>query len=239
MPKGSRCLKLSYLYLNSIESQTPPNYFYQSWARRKKLFYKRLPNSSMVDFKSEINRKHIAHNINDFGAPNLWAHLHWIYLSVRTFEKPKRWSIILILFWCTARIYLFYVYSFPVPTCIFYSSNGIETIVLVPDLFKYVCIIMYCFYLVCDSWVLILRLLCVNKNATTTTVIMNGLVSSGNNLQAISWENVNPDLCRHMALSIFVIIIWVRQWLNCHLFGHKPITEPMMTYCQLDPWEIT
>ena len=84
--------------LNSIESQTPRNHFYQSWARRKKLFYKRLPNSCMVDFTSEINRKHLVHNINDFRAPNVRTHLHWIYLSLRTFEKPKRWSIILILF---------------------------------------------------------------------------------------------------------------------------------------------
>ena len=65
---------------------------------KDKLFYKRLPNSSMDDFKSEINRKHLVHNISDFRAPNVRAHLHWIYLSVRTFEKPKRWSIILIIF---------------------------------------------------------------------------------------------------------------------------------------------
>ena len=41
---------------------------------------------------------YLAHDINDFRAPNVRAHLHWIYLSVKTFEKPKRWSIIFILF---------------------------------------------------------------------------------------------------------------------------------------------
>ena len=41
-----------------------------------KLFYKRLPTSSMGDFKSKINRKHLFSNINDFRAPNVRAHLH-------------------------------------------------------------------------------------------------------------------------------------------------------------------
>ena len=25
----------------------------------------------------------------------------------------------------------------------------------------------------------------------------------------------------------------------CRLFGTKPLPEPMLTYCQLDPWEQT
>ena len=29
------------------------------------------------------------------------------------------------------------------------------------------------------------------------------------------------------------------QVMACHLFGAKPLPEPMLTYCQLDPWELT
>ena len=29
------------------------------------------------------------------------------------------------------------------------------------------------------------------------------------------------------------------QVMACHLFGAKPLPEPTLTYCQLDPWEQT
>ena len=41
--------------------------------------------------------------------------------------------------------------------------------------------------------------------------------------------------------------IFISQWtgsslvkvMACHLCGAKPLSEPIMTYCQLDPWKLT
>ena len=50
------------------------------------------------------------------------------------------------------------------------------------------------------------------------------------------WVNSSPPSAAYM-----------RQWtgsalvrvIACRLFGAKPLPEPMLTYCQLDPWEQT
>ena len=70
--------------------------------------------------------------------------------------------------------------------------------------------------------------------------------------QTITWVIVGPVLCRHMASlghNDFPEARWqyMRQWIGsplvqimaCRLFGAKPLSEPMLGYCQLDPWEQT
>ena len=70
--------------------------------------------------------------------------------------------------------------------------------------------------------------------------------------QAITWANVDPDPCRHMASlgrnelthcgtgmphGIRDLLSSLFQIMACSLFSTKPLPEPVVTYCQLDPQE--
>ena len=48
------------------------------------------------------------------------------------------------------------------------------------------------------------------------------------------WVNSSPPICAYMHQWTGPALV---QVMACHLFGDKPLPEPMLSYCQLDSWE--
>ena len=57
------------------------------------------------------------------------------------------------------------------------------------------------------------------------------------------WGHVQWLLSTHLPIMSHIMRQWTGstlvQVLACRLFGAKPLSEPMLTYCQLGPWEQT
>ena len=86
-----------------------------------------------------------------------------------------------------------------------------------------------------------------NHNVTTTWLRRNAIFTQWWRHQSIHWRYVSPVEDTNLVTSSppGAVYIYMRQWIGsallqimvCRLFGAKPLSEPMLEYCQFDPWQ--